>query len=124
MKPEPFEQIVPKPLPRKKELVYVSGVAELACAAGLLHPRTRRPAGLASAGLLVAVFPANVQMALDLHRKGSPDGAEAIAFARLPLQIPLIRCGAESRPRGQARLSRCGPVDNVVRACPPDRYPL
>lgn len=89
-KPKPFERIVPRALPRRKELVYASGVAELACAAGLLHPRTRRAAGLASAGLLVAVFPANVQMALDLNRKGSPT-AKAIAYARLPLQVPLIR---------------------------------
>ncbi|MET9311294.1 DoxX family protein [Kribbella sp. NPDC003505] len=90
VKPGPFEQIVPKVLPRKKELVYASGAAELACAAGLLHPRTRRLAGLASAGLLVAVFPANVQMAADLRTKGSPT-AQAIAWARLPLQLPLIR---------------------------------
>lgn len=90
VKPEPFEQIVPRALPRKKELVYVSGAAELACAAGLLHPRTRRVAGLVSAGLLVAVFPANVQMAADLQRKGSRP-AKAIAWARLPLQIPLIK---------------------------------
>ena len=90
LKPEPFEQIVPHALPRKKELVYASGVAELACAAGLLHPRTRRLAGLLSAGLLVAVFPANVQMAADVQKKGSPT-ARAIAYARLPLQIPLIR---------------------------------
>ena len=90
LKPLPFEQIVPRALPRKKELVYASGVAELACAAGLLHPRTRRVAGLASAGLLVAIFPANVQMAADLQRKGSRP-AQAIAWARLPLQLPLIR---------------------------------
>ena len=90
LKPRPFEQIVPRALPRKKELVYASGAAELACAAGLLHPRTRRVAGLASAGLLVAVFPANVQMAADLQRKGSRP-AQAIAWARLPLQLPLIR---------------------------------
>ncbi|MFI7060911.1 hypothetical protein ACIBL3_08015 [Kribbella sp. NPDC050124] len=90
VKPEPFEQIVPKALPRKKELVYASGVAELACAAGMLHPRTRRAAGLVSAGLLAAIFPANVQMAMDLQRKGSPT-ARAIGWARLPLQIPLIR---------------------------------
>jgi uncharacterized membrane protein len=90
VKPEPFEQIVPRALPRKKELVYASGAAELACAAGLLHPRTRRVAGLVSAGLLVAVFPANVQMAVDLQRKGSRP-AKAIGWARLPLQIPLIR---------------------------------
>jgi uncharacterized membrane protein len=90
LKPRPFEQIVPRALPRKKELVYASGAAELACAAGLLHPRTRRVAGLASAGLLVAIFPANVQMAADLQRKGSRP-AQAIAWARLPLQLPLIR---------------------------------
>ena len=90
LKPLPFEQIVPRALPRKKELVYASGVAELACAVGLLHPRTRRVAGLASAGLLVAIFPANVQMAADLQRKGSRP-AQAIAWARLPLQLPLIR---------------------------------
>jgi uncharacterized membrane protein len=100
VKPEPFEQIVPRQLPRKKELVYASGVAELACAAGLLHPRTRRTAGLLSAGLLAAVLPANVQMALDLNRKGSPR-AKAIGFARLPLQIPLIRAALKASREGR-----------------------
>ena len=94
-KPKPFEQIVPRALPAKKELVYASGAAELACAAGLLHPRTRRAAGLASAALLVAVLPANVQMALDLNRKGSTT-AKAIGFARLPLQLPLIRAALKA----------------------------
>jgi uncharacterized membrane protein len=100
VRPEPFERIVPRQLPRKKELVYASGVAELACAAGLLHPRTRRTAGLLSAGLLAAVFPANVQMALDLNRKGSPR-AKAIGFARLPLQIPLIRAALKASREGR-----------------------
>ncbi len=100
VQPEPFERIVPRRLPRKKELVYASGVAELACAAGLLHPRTRRTAGLLSAGLLAAVFPANVQMALDLNRKGSPR-AKAIGFARLPLQIPLIRAALKASREGR-----------------------
>ena len=100
VKPEPFERIVPRQLPRKKELVYASGVAEIACAAGLLHPRTRRTAGLLSAGLLAAVFPANVQMALDLNRKGSPR-AKAIGFARLPLQVPLIRAALKASREGR-----------------------
>jgi uncharacterized membrane protein len=100
VQPEPFERIVPRQLPRKKELVYASGVVELACAAGLLHPRTRRSAGLLSAGLLAAVFPANVQMALDLNRKGSPR-AKAIGFARLPLQIPLIRAALKASREGR-----------------------
>lgn len=95
VKPEPYVRIVPRQLPRKKELVYVSGVAEVVCAVGLLHPRTRRVAGLASAGLLAAIFPANVQMAVDLNRKGSPK-AKAIGFGRLPLQLPLIRAALKA----------------------------
>ncbi|ONI69592.1 hypothetical protein BWI15_23810 [Kribbella sp. ALI-6-A] len=95
VQPKPFERIIPKAVPAKKELVYASGVAELVCAAGLLHPRTRRAAGLASAALLAAVFPANVQMALDVNRKGSTQ-AKALAFGRLPLQIPLIRAALKA----------------------------
>jgi uncharacterized membrane protein len=95
VQPKPFERIIPKAVPAKKELVYASGVAELVCAAGLLHPRTRRAAGLTSAALLAAVFPANVQMALDVNRKGSTR-AKALAFGRLPLQIPLIRAALKA----------------------------
>lgn len=92
VKPEPFEHIVPKALPAKRELVYVSGVAELACSAGLLHPRTRPLAGRVSAALLAAVFPANVQMALDAQRsRKAPRWYTIGTFLRLPLQGPLIR---------------------------------
>lgn len=98
VKPQVFEGIVPKRLPRRRELVYASGVAELACAAGMLTPRTRGIAGAASAALLVAVWPANVEMALQAHsrtrRRGSTPQREvqrALAVARLPLQWPLIR---------------------------------
>ena len=79
--PEPFTEIVPRALPLRRELVYVSGVAELVCAALLARPRTRRVGGLATAALLVVVFPANVQMALD--RGGW-------WWARLPVQVPLV----------------------------------
>ena len=87
--PRRFEQIVPRPLPAKRALVYLSGAAELGCAAGLVAPTTRRAAGLASAGLLVAVFPANVQMALDVFT-GRGRVARLLAAARLPLQAPLV----------------------------------
>ena len=96
--PAVFESIVPHALPYKRELVYISGVAELVCAAGLIAPVTRRPAALASAALLVAVFPANIQMAADAHRAVSERGStpareamRAISIARLPLQWPLIK---------------------------------
>src|ERR1700712_2815803 len=92
VKPGVYEAIVPKPLPYKRELVYVSGVAEVACAALMLHPRTRRLGGLASAGLLTAVFPANVQMTLTALRSDTaPAWFKPATIARLPLQAPMIR---------------------------------
>lgn len=105
VKPEVFEPLVPHALPRRRELVYVSGAAELACAAGLLHPRTRRYAGLASAALLVAVLPGNVQMSANYgkraRRKGTAPAQAAFAatLARLPLQLPLIRSALRAAGR-------------------------
>jgi uncharacterized membrane protein len=90
VRPRPFERIVPRRLPRRRALVYVSGALELACAAGLVHPRTRRSAGWASAALLVGVFPANVQMALDARRSRSA-AFRLATVARLPCQLPMIR---------------------------------
>ncbi|MEO5832765.1 MAG: MauE/DoxX family redox-associated membrane protein [Nakamurella sp.] len=86
--PAPFVSIVPRSLPRPELLVAASGVAELACAGLIAHPRTRRIGGLGAAALFVAVFPANVSMAL---RSGDgPMAYRVMAWARLPLQIPLI----------------------------------
>ena len=71
LRPEVYEGIVPHVLPHKRLLVHASGVAEIACAAGLLHPATRRVAGWGSAALLVGVFPANVQMSVDHGRRAA-----------------------------------------------------
>jgi len=98
VKPEPFEAMVPTRLPSRRALVYASGALEIACAIGLFIPRTRRVAGLASAALLVAVFPANVTMTGQAKRRldRKPDdtkrqGYLAATVARLPLQWPMIR---------------------------------
>jgi len=62
----------------------------------MLVPRTRRLGGWLTAAVLVGVFPANVQMALDAgtDRQAAPQvpsaGFRAIALARLPLQVPLV----------------------------------
>ena len=77
---------MPSFVPAHRQVIYASGVAELLCAAGLLHPRTRTVAGYASAALLVAVFPGNVKMADDARRSRSTR-FKAIAYARLPLQL-------------------------------------
>ena len=90
VRPEVYEPIMPRFVPRHREVVYASGVAELLCAAGLLHPRTRSAAGWASAALLLAVYPANLKMAADASRT-ERTGFKAAAFGRLPLQLPMIR---------------------------------
>ena len=92
-RPRFFEAIVPPALAsRRRELVAISGAAELAGAAAVLHPASRRGGRWWLLALLVAVFPANVHMAvspeqvpgLDLRRV--PRWA---LWARLPLQ-PLM----------------------------------
>src|SRR4051812_22796298 len=89
-KPEVYEPLMPRWVPAHREVILASGVAELAGALGLLFPPTRRLAGLASAALLVGVFPGNVKMAVDASRtRNTP--FKVAAFARLPLQLPMIR---------------------------------
>ena len=84
--PEPYDALIPGWLPgTARDWVHGSGVAELACAAGLCAPRTRRQAATATAVLLVAVFPGNIEMAV--HPGDTP---RWLALARLPLQVPLV----------------------------------
>ncbi|MDT0201124.1 hypothetical protein [Nocardioides sp. AE5] len=90
VRPQVYEPIVPKFVPAHREMVLGSGVAELACAAGLLHPRTRPAAGWASAALLLAVYPANFKMAADAQRSHNT-ALKVGTIARLPLQVPMIR---------------------------------
>ncbi len=85
-----YEAIVPQRLPARRQLVYASGLAELACAAGLVYAPTRHSAGLASLVLLLAVYPANLQMTSDIFRRRSR-WAKAAAVARLPMQLPMMR---------------------------------
>lgn len=90
-RPGGFDSIVPSRLGSPRRWTYASGVAELACAVGLMIPGTRRVAGWASAALFVAVFPANVTMAADAWpaRHDRP-GYVAGTIARLPVQVPLV----------------------------------
>jgi uncharacterized membrane protein len=91
VKPEVFEPLVPEQLPGgSRPWVVWSGVAELACAAGMLHPRTRKAAAYASAALLAGVLPGNVKMAADAQR-GDNTALKALTLARVPLQGPMIR---------------------------------
>jgi len=89
LRPGVYDPIVPGALPGPARFwTYASGVAELAVAAAVAHPTTRRAGGRAAAALFVAVLPANVKMAVDWrHRRPTK---RAIAYGRVPLQAPLI----------------------------------
>ena len=105
VKPDPFASIVPSQLGDPVPWVYASGVAEIACAAGLAAARTRRVAGLATAALFVAVFPANVQMAITAVRTDASTLTQVLTLARLPLQVPLVlwALAVRRRPAGAQR---------------------
>ena len=92
--PGPYQKIVPRVLRHAAFWVRWSGIAEVACSGLLMIPRTRRMGALATAVLLLAVFPANVKMALDGGLPGHrfPLSSPLAAWARLPLQVPLVVC--------------------------------
>ena len=91
VKPDWYMQIMPSWIPHHRELVYASGIAEIAGGLATMHPRTRRAGALWSVATLVAVFPANVSMALDSaeYSDAVPGGAWAL-WARLPVQALFV----------------------------------
>lgn len=89
VRPETFDPLMPQWLPAHKEIVIGSGFAELACAAAVLNPRTRRLGALASAALLIGVFPGNVEMARGAQKTRNLP-YKIGTLARLPLQFPMI----------------------------------
>ena len=83
-----YLKIMPPWIPVHKELVFISGIAEVLFAMLLLFPVTRRFAAWGIIALLVAVFPANIQMMLNYMDENNT--RLWISILRLPLQIVLI----------------------------------
>jgi uncharacterized membrane protein len=82
-----FVSIMPPYLPAHRFLVYLSGVFEFLGAVAALVPATRSYAGYALIALLIAVFPANIHMAMNPElfvTEGSPAWG---LYARLPVQL-------------------------------------
>lgn len=99
VKPDFFESIVPDWLTAAKRANRVSGAAEIVLGLGMLSPRTRRTSAAGLVALTVAVFPANIDMALNkvevkpvdgrlTRRVGTATGPQN--WIRLPMQLPLI----------------------------------
>jgi uncharacterized membrane protein len=83
-----YVRIMPPWLPAHTFLVQLSGICEFLGGLGLLVPQTRRFAAWGLVALLIAVSPANIQMALD-HAQW-PHVPEWALWLRVPLQLPLI----------------------------------
>jgi uncharacterized membrane protein len=88
LRPGLYVSIMPPYLPWHLPLVYLSGAAEVVLGVLLLVPRTRAAAAWGLVGLLIAVFPANVHMAMNSHL--FPAVPPAVLWVRLPLQGVLI----------------------------------
>jgi len=88
--PAPFVKIVPPQLPYPLELVYISGFFEILGGVGLLIPLVSVAAAWGLIALFIAVFPANINMAINnIKLEGIPH-SPALYWARLPLQAVLI----------------------------------
>ncbi len=85
-----YVAMMPSALPAHRALVYLSGIAEIAGGLGLILPATRRWAAWGLIALLVAVFPANVNMAINHLPLGERVVPTWALWARLPLQLVLI----------------------------------
>lgn len=83
--------MMPQYLPWHRELVFISGVAEIVLGIAVLIPSLRRPAALGIIALLIAVFPANLHIAMnDVPLAGATEGAGIWNWVRLPFQAVFI----------------------------------
>jgi uncharacterized membrane protein len=90
LRPAVYVQIVPPYLPWPLALVYLSGACEVLGGCAVLSARTRRAAGIALIVLLLAVFPANIHMAMHPALIAGWDVPLWLLWLRLPLQGMLI----------------------------------
>jgi uncharacterized membrane protein len=97
--PRAYARIMPPYLPRHRELVYASGVAEAIGGLGLMPRATRRVAGWWLIATLIAIFPANVHMALRSEDFPEVPGGAVSLWARLPFQAVFI-AGVRAAMRG------------------------
>jgi uncharacterized membrane protein len=88
--PKPFMKIVPRFLGHPRFWVYASGIVEATAGALMLSSdiETRRRGGMLATAALIAVYPANIQMAVDAGRPRSLKSW--VPWLRLPMQVPMV----------------------------------
>lgn len=90
IKPGVYIKIMPDYVPYHETMVYLSGVAELAGAIGILLPEYRTWASWGLILLLIVVFPANIEMTLKAYKVKGLNWYTWLTILRLPLQFVLI----------------------------------
>ncbi|HEY8563593.1 MAG TPA: DoxX family membrane protein [Pyrinomonadaceae bacterium] len=88
--PEKFMSMMPPVLPAPLFLVYLSGVFEVLGGIGLMIPAAQKFAAIGLIALLVAVFPANIYVALNNVQLGGVMNSPVYQWLRLPMQFALI----------------------------------
>lgn len=90
LKPGVYIKIMPDYIPFHSAMVYISGVAEVLGGLGFMLPSFRLYAAWGLILLLLAVFPANIDMAIKGYKNYALTGYTSILLLRLPLQFALI----------------------------------
>lgn len=90
IKPAMYIGIMPDYIPFHKAMVYISGVAEILGGAGIMIPSYQKIAAWGLIILLIAVFPANIDMAWKGFKNHGLTLYTWILIGRLPLQFALI----------------------------------
>lgn len=91
LRPDAYMPMMPPYLPWHLFLIYLSGLVEVLVGVGVLIPTTRRLAAWSAILLLIAVFPANIHIALhNVPVFGAEEGAGVLNWIRLPFQGVLI----------------------------------
>ena len=93
LRPSLFRPLIPPALPGPDAWIIATGVAELTCAVGLVRGYRWAPA--ATAVTLAAVWPGNWWHAIVTQRSASHPAVKAAVWARLPLQVPMMRAALD-----------------------------
>lgn len=87
---EPMSQMLPSWVPARVLLVYLTGILELAIAAGFLIPRLRRVTGWMAAIMLILFLPANIYAAINQVPMGGHAWGPVYLLIRAPLQLAIL----------------------------------
>lgn len=127
IRPEQYARIVPPQLPYPVELVYISGFFEILGGIGLMIPFVSVAAAWGLIALFIAVFPANINMAVNnIPIEGIPHN-QVLYWVRLPFQAVLIAWAywytrkPQSQPGAEIVEKTAGSMINETAASLSDR---